>query len=60
LKMGRVTSPPRVPRPPRPDRATLIAALMFVLTLAGIILALHYGSSDVADCYRPGGYARWC
>jgi hypothetical protein len=50
----------RWPRPPRPDRATLIAALMFVLTLAGIILALHYGSSDVADCYRPGGTARWC
>jgi hypothetical protein len=55
-----VTRRPRPPRLRHPDRATLIAALMFVLTLAGIVLALHYGSSDVADCYRPGGTARWC
>ena len=53
---------PRHARPPRlrhPDRATVIAALVFVACAAGIVAALVWGRGDVAGCYS-GAAARWC
>lgn len=50
---------PRPPRIRRPDRATVIAALLFLLLVAGIAAALIWGRGDVATCYTPAD-GRWC